>query len=219
MHIIFNLRIGYTKRIIWYAMLNIIWAIMVMMGIAYSITTGNIMEVSDGFLNSAGEAVSLCITMIGVIGFWSGIMEIGKNAGIIDKLTKILNPVIDYLFPNIPKEHKSREYITINMIANILGMGWAATPPGLSAMEELSKLNKDKKTASDEMCTFLIINISSLQLIPINVIAYRAKYGSVNPTAIVFPAIMATFVSTIVGVMFCLLCTKRNKNNNAKHTK
>lgn len=190
-------------------MLNYIWAFMIVIGIIYAILTGNIEAVSNGFLDSSKEAITLCITMLGVVSFWTGIMEVGKQAGIIRQLTKLITPLVNFLFPDIPKEHKSREYITTNMIANILGLGWAATPPGLKAMESLAELNRDKNgearkhIASNEMCTFLVINISSLQLIPVNIIAYRSQYGSVNPTAIVAPAIVATLISTIVGVIYC----------------
>ena len=194
-------------------MLNLIWGIMIISGILYAIVTGNIEAVSNGFAESAKEAVTICITMLGVLGFWSGMMEVGKEAGIISQLTKLINPVINYLFPNVPKEGKCREYIVANMIANILGLGWAATPPGLKAMEELAKLNKDKEKvhiATDEMCTFLVINISSLQLIPVNIIAYRVQYGSVNPSAIVAPAIIATTIGTIAGIVFCKLCQRKS---------
>lgn len=189
--------------------LNYIWAFMIIIGIIYAILTGNIEAVSNGFLDSSKEAITLCITMLGVVSFWTGIMEVGKQAGIIRQLTKLITPLVNFLFPDIPKEHKSREYITTNMIANILGLGWAATPPGLKAMESLAELNRDKNgearkhIATNEMCTFLVINISSLQLIPVNIIAYRSQYGSVNPTAIVAPAIVATLISTIVGVIYC----------------
>ena len=194
-------------------MLNLIWGIMIISGILYAIVTGNIEAVSNGFAESAKEAVTICITMLGVLGFWSGMMEVGKEAGIISQLTKLINPFINYLFPNVPKEGKCREYIVANMIANILGLGWAATPPGLKAMEELAKLNKDKEKvhiATDEMCTFLVINISSLQLIPVNIIAYRVQYGSVNPSAIVAPAIIATTIGTIAGIVFCKLCQRKS---------
>lgn len=190
-------------------MLNYIWAFMIIIGIIYAILTGNIETVSNGFLDSSKEAITLCITMLGVVSFWTGIMEVGKQAGIIKQLTKLITPLVNFLFPDIPKEHKSREYITTNMIANIMGLGWAATPPGLKAMESLAELNRDKNgearrhIATNEMCTFLVINISSLQLIPVNIIAYRSQYGSVNPTAIVAPAIVATLISTIVGVIYC----------------
>lgn len=197
-------------------MLNYIWAFMIVIGILYGAFTGNISEVSNGFLTSSKEAVTLCITMLGVLSFWSGIMEVGKRAGIIKQITKLITPLVNYLFPKIPKDHESREYITTNIIANILGLGWAATPPGLKAMESLSKLNEEKNgskkvhISSDEMCTFLIINISSLQLIPMNIIAYRSQYGSVNPTAIVAPAIIATSASTIAAIIFCKIMMKKD---------
>jgi spore maturation protein A len=195
-------------------MLNYIWAFMILIGILYGAFTGNISEVSNGFLTSSKEAVALCITMLGVLSFWSGIMEIGKRAGIIRQMTKLIMPFVNFLFPNIPKNHESREYITTNIIANILGLGWAATPPGLRAMESLSKLNEEKNgrkkvhISSDEMCTFLVINISSLQIIPMNIIAYRSQYGSINPAAIVVPAIIATSASTMAAIIFCKLMTR-----------
>lgn len=195
-------------------MLNYIWAFMILIGILYGAFTGNISEVSNGFLTSSKEAITLCITMLGVLSFWSGIMEIGKRAGIIRQMTKLIMPFVNFLFPNIPKNHESREYITTNIIANILGLGWAATPPGLRAMESLSKLNEEKNgrkkvhISSDEMCTFLVINISSLQIIPMNIIAYRSQYGSINPAAIVVPAIIATSASTMAAIIFCKLMTR-----------
>lgn len=195
-------------------MLNYIWAFMILIGILYGAFTGNISEVSNGFLTSSKEAVTLCITMLGVLSFWSGIMEIGKRAGIIRQMTKLIMPFVNFLFPDIPKNHESREYITTNIIANILGLGWAATPPGLKAMESLSKLNEEKNgrkkvhISSDEMCTFLVINISSLQIIPMNIIAYRSQYGSINPASIVVPAIIATSASTMAAIIFCKLMTR-----------
>ncbi len=187
---------------------------MILIGILYGAFTGNISEVSNGFLTSSKEAVTLCITMLGVLSFWSGIMEIGKRAGIIRQMTKLIMPFVNFLFPDIPKNHESREYITTNIIANILGLGWAATPPGLKAMESLSKLNEEKNgrekvhISSDEMCTFLVINISSLQIIPMNIIAYRSQYGSINPASIVVPAIIATSASTMAAIIFCKLMAR-----------
>ncbi len=190
-------------------MLNYIWAFMILVGIVYGALTGNIAEISNAALNSAGEAVSLCITMIGVMSLWVGLMEIAKNSGLIAKMTKGISPFISFMFPNIPHNHPAREYISTNLIANILGLGWACTPAGLKAMEELSNLEKERGNtnrlhiASKEMCDFLILNISSLQLIPVNMIAYRQQYGSVNPTAIIAPAIVATLLSTLAAVLFC----------------
>lgn len=195
-------------------MLNYIWAFMIAIGIVYGAFTGNMSQVSNGFLDSSKEAVTLCITMLGVLSFWSGVMEIGEKAGIIRQLTKAISPFVNFLFPKIPKQHPSRKYITTNIVANILGLGWAATPPGLQAMESLAELNEEQNgkekrhIASNEMCTFLVINISSLQIIPMNIIAYRSQYGSVNPTAIVAPAIIATLVSTVVAIIFCKIMSK-----------
>lgn len=191
-------------------MLNIIWGLMIVIGIAYGAITGNMQQVSNAALDSAKEAVSLCITMVGVMSLWTGIMEVANSAGIIQQLTKLLKPVIKFLFPKIPEGHSANTHITTNIIANILGLGWAATPAGLRAMKSLNELNSRPGIASVEMCTFLIINISSLQLIPVNMIAYRSQYGSVNPSSIVAPAIVATLVTTIVGITFAKIMERRN---------
>ncbi len=194
-------------------MLNYIWAFMLMIGIIFGAVNGNMKEVTEAALNSAGEAVTLCITMIGVMSLWVGLMEIAQKSGLIGRMTKGLSPFINFMFPKIPKEHKAREYISTNIIANILGLGWACTPAGLKAMEELQKLEKERAgqntaVASKEMCTFLILNISSLQLIPVNMIVYRGQYGSANPTAVIAPAIVATLFSTMVAVVFCKIKEK-----------
>lgn len=187
-------------------MLNYLWAAMILIGIVYAMLTGNISAVTESALDSAGEAISLCITMAGVMALWMGLMEISTKSGIVEKLTGALRPVLRFLFPRLPAESKALEYISTNMVANILGLGWACTPAGLKAMEELKKIEEKKGNmhiASNEMCTFLIINISSLQLIPVNMIAYRSQYGSVNPTSIVGPALLATLMSALAGVVFC----------------
>ena len=193
-------------------MLNFLWAGMIVIGVIYAALQGNIGSVTDAALDSSREAVTLCITMLGVMSFWTGLMEIATKAGIIQALSKVLRPVIRFMFPKLPKEHKANEHITTNVIANILGLGWAATPAGLQAMEALGELEdergSDRRVASDEMCTFLILNISSLQLIPINVIAYRSQYGSVDPTRIVGAGLIATAVSTLVGCIYCKLKTR-----------
>lgn len=190
-------------------MLNYLWAGMIIIGVVFGVFTGKTNEVSDAFLSSSKEAVSLCITMAGVVAMWSGIMEVARESGLTNALSGKMKPLIRFLFPDIPKDDIANEYIATNMMANILGLGWAATPSGLLAMKELNRLNGDKETASNEMCTFLVINISSLQLIPINVIAYRMQYGSANPTEIIAPAIVATLVSTFVAIIFCLIMRKR----------
>ncbi|GHU42466.1 spore maturation protein A [Clostridia bacterium] len=183
-------------------MLNYLWGFMILIGIVYAAFTGHLPEVTNAALTSAKEAVALCITMTGIMSFWVGLMKIAETAGLLTSAAKALHPLIRFLFPHIPKEHRANEYISTNMIANIFGLGWAATPAGLKAMEALQDLNPKKHLASTEMCTFLIINISSLQLIPVNIIAYRSQYGSTDPAGIVGPAILATLFSTICGILF-----------------
>lgn len=196
-------------------MLNFLWAGMIIVGVMYAAFTGNIAEVTNAALDSSKEAITLCLTMLGVMSFWMGIMEIATKAGIIRALSRLMRPAIRYMFPRIPKGHKANEHITTNLIANILGLGWAATPAGLQAMEALGELEdergNDRSIASDEMCTFLIVNISSLQLININIIAYRSQYGSVNPTRIVGAGIVATVVSTIVGCVYCKIKNRKDR--------
>lgn len=177
--------------------MDYLWAGMLFTGILYGALSGNIQNVSNAALSSAGEAISLCITTAGILTLWTGLMEIAKKAGIITSASKLIRPFISFLFPRLPQDHPAVEAISLNFIANFLGLNWGATPAGLKAMEELSQFESERKniishssikTASDEMCTFLIINISSLQLIPMNIIAYRQQYGSVNPVAIIGPA-------------------------------
>lgn len=221
-------------------MLNAIWAVMILLAVIYAAFTGQMSAVTDAALDSAGEAISLCLTMAGVVALWMGLMEIATKAGLVEKLTKGIAPFLRFMFPRIPKGHPASNYIATNIIANVLGLGWACTPAGLKAMEELAKLeaergnveymeaqemrvsgmvenkredmlagakrlaqNAGNRRASNEMCTFLILNISSLQLIPVNMIAYRSQYGSVNPTAIIAPAIAATLFSSLVAVVYC----------------
>lgn len=198
--------------------MNVLWAGMMLMAIIYGTFHGTIPAVTQAALDSAKEAVSLCITMLGILSFWMGLMQVGSASGLIGRMTRGIRPALRCLFPGIPEEHPALEQIAVNCIANVLGLGWAATPAGLKAMEELSELEKKRRAypagvASDEMCTFLILNISSLQLIPVNIIAYRSQYGSVDPAAIIGPAIVATMVSTGVGVIFCLIMQKRYCKN------
>ena len=193
-------------------MLNYLWAGMTLTGILWGALHGQMTAVTDGAIQASKEAVTLCITMLGVMTLWTGVLEIGHRSGLVDQLARRMGPGLTFLFPRLDPDGEARKQISVNMIANILGLGWAATPAGLKAMEELKKVEEERRkggavrqegTASNEMCTFLIINISSLQLIPMNMIAYRSQYGSVNPTAIVGPALAATFISTVVAVIFC----------------
>jgi len=202
-------------------MLNYIWAFMIVAGIVYGGIKGGetVSLVASGALDSAKEAIELCIVMLGVVGLWNGIMNIAKESGLIEKWTKAFDPAISFLFPRIPKGHPVRGSIATNMIANILGLGWAATPAGLKAMEELLELEKEyhfeginkirENVATNEMCTLLVLNISSLQLIPVNIIAYRTQYASAEPTAIIGPALAATAITTMVAIIFCKIMARR----------
>ena len=200
---------------------------MILIGIIYGAINGKMADVTNAALDSAGDAVSLCITMIGVMALWVGLMEIAQKSGLIAKMTRGIQPFISFLFPGIPKDHPAREYISMNLIANVLGLGWACTPAGLKAMEALAQLERERgnpaylceggeqpghgRAASREMCTFLILNISSLQLIPVNMIAYRQQYGSVNPAGIIAPAIVATFISTLTAIVYCKIMHLRRR--------
>lgn len=202
-------------------MLNILWVIMIAGGIFFAAFHGTMGQITESFISSSTEAVNLCIFMLGVIGVWNGMMEIAVKSGLMKKIAKTMYSFIHWLFPDIPPRHKANEYIAANMAANILGLGWAATPAGLKAMRELQKLEEGGGRASDMMCAFLVLNISSLQLVPINMIAYRSQYGSVNPAAVVLPAICATMISTMAGIVFIKImeitryngkkCNRKNK--------
>lgn len=202
-------------------MLNILWVIMIAGGIFFAAFHGTMGQITESFISSSTEAVNLCIFMLGVIGVWNGMMEIAVKSGLMKKIAKTMYPFVHWLFPDIPPRHKANEYIAANMAANILGLGWAATPAGLKAMRELQKLEEGGGRASDMMCAFLVLNISSLQLVPINMIAYRSQYGSVNPAAVVLPAICATMISTMAGIVFIKImeitryngkkCNRKNK--------
>ena len=212
-------------------MLNYLWGFMILLGLGAGIVTGQVEAVSNASIDSAGEAVTMAITMLGVMSMWTGLIEVARQAGLMDRMTRGLRPVLAFLFPRIPRYHPVQEYLTANILANILGLGWAATPMGLKAMMELAPLERERLAsemsrregrqidpdeirltkASDEMCTFLVLNISSLQVIPVSVIAYRAQYGAVNPAAIVVPGLIATTVSTTVAVIFCRIMCRRGE--------
>lgn len=195
--------------------MNYLWAGMIFIGILFGAFNGKMPELTNAALDSAKEAVTLCITMMGVMSFWVGMMEIASNTGIIKIASEKMQPLIRFLFPEIPPEHKANDHITTNFIANFLGLGWAATPAGLQAMSALKQLEEErgrpKGIASNEMCTFLILNISSLQLIPVNIIAYRSQYGSVNPAAIIGAGIISTTFSTLTAIIFCKFAGAKRK--------
>ena len=206
-----------------------LWSGMIIIGIIYGALTGNLKAVTEAAVSSGKDAVTLCISMAGMVAMWSGLMKIAEMAGMVEKLSGKLRPAMRFLFPNLDPDSEPCKYISLNFLSNILGLGWAATPAGLKAMESLAELedrrieiskkkwrgNKSEQRtgiASEEMCTFLIINISSLQLIPVNMIAYRAQYGSADPAAVVGPGMVATAVSTVTAVIFCRIMNRRGKD-------
>ncbi len=186
--------------------LDWLWGFFIIGGILTGAFLGRMNFVTNGILDGGKTAMELVFAMAGVVAMWSGILKIGERAGMITSLARKLEPMMDFLFPSVPKGHKAREYIAANFAANFLGLGWAATPAGILAMKELQKLNNGSKYASNAMCMFLLVNMSSLQMITINVLAYRTKYGSAAPTEIVGVGIMATLVTTIFGITLGKIC-------------
>lgn len=201
-------------------MMSYLWGSMIIIGIVYAAFTGNLEAVTDAAIQSAQDAVTLCITMIGVMSMWVGLMEIAREAGIVEWLSRRIGSVLHVLFPGVPRGSKAESFLSLNIIANVLGLGWAATPAGLNAMKELDverkKSGLPEGVATNEMCNFLILNISSLQLIPVNLIAYRSSYGSANPTSIIMPAILATTFSSLVAVVFILLLNGLSRKRGGK---
>ncbi len=206
-------------------MLDYLWAGMLILGILWGLLQGRGAELTQAVLDGGKSAIDLSLTMLGAMAIWTGIMEIAKEGGLLQQLNRLLRPVIHWLFPRLPKNHPATESISMNFVANMLGLGNAATPAALKAMKELQSLEEeraagsgkksaemedfDRFIASDEMCTFLIINISSLQLIPVNMLIYRNQYGSANPAMITVPVLIATVISTLVGVFCCKLFQRR----------
>lgn len=182
-------------------MINFIWFAMIITGLIAAAATGRVEAVTGAVFSSAEQAVSIVFSLVSVMAFWLGMMKIIEASGMINWFVRLLRPLVRLLFPRVPGEHPAMQAILMNMSANLLGMGNAATPFGLKAMKELQELNDNRAVASDEMCTFLVINTSSLTLVPTTVIALRAATGSANPTEIVGATIFATFCSTTVAVI------------------
>jgi len=181
-------------------LLNVIW-LMIVVGVAVGGMYGDVKAVTEGAMTSARLAVETVLGLIGVMALWLGMMKIAQESGFIDLIARALRPLVRLLFPGLPPDSPAVGTILMNMSANVLGLGSAATPLGLKAMQELQELNDDRETASDEMCTFLALNTSSVTLIPATVIALRASTGSMNPTEIVGSTIIATCASTVAALL------------------
>lgn len=190
-------------------MLNIIWPIFIIISYIYAICVGKVSEINNSIFESCKSAVDLSITFLGTMCLWTGIMQIAKKTTLITKLTNLLKPIMRILFPDIDKNDPAYEEISMNMVANILGLGNAATPLGLKAMKTMQKTNTSKDTLTNSMAMFIIINTASIQIIPTTVIAIRSSLGSSNPTAIIIPVWIATICAAIAGTISAKILMKK----------
>lgn len=182
-------------------MMNKVWGVFIIIGIVFSILTNNMELINNEIITFPNEILDIFLSMLPLMIIWSGIMNIAKDAGLLDKMAKLLSPVFSKIFPDIPKNHPALGYIASNLTINMLGIHNASTPFGLKAMKSLNELNKDKKSASRSMITFLVLNTSGVTIIATDIIAIRSNYGSINPTQILLTTILATFTTTVFGLI------------------
>ncbi len=192
-------------------MVNVIWVGLIFIAIIYSLLTGQVETINNGILTHATSGVNLIMEMMPLIVLWTGIMKIAEKSGLLHVFARALNPLLRRLFPSLPRNHKALGYIASNIGANMLGLGSAATPFGLKAMDELQKDNPKKDTATEAMITFLVLNTGGVTLIPTTVIALRIMHGSANPTEIIITSILATAVSSISGLVLDYFIRRRNR--------
>ncbi len=192
-------------------MLNFIWAFMMIIAFISAIFAGKMDTLSDSVIKGAGSAVELLISVTGIICFWSGMMEIADKSGITKGIAKLFSPILSKLFKSLPKESTAMRYISLNISANLLGLGNAATPFGLSAMKELKIINHNKTEASDDMLLFVVLNTASIQLIPTTLCAYRSNYGSIAPFEIIPSVWITSIIALFVGVTVAKLFSKRER--------
>ena len=199
-------------------MINFIWCGMIVIGIVVGVLTGNIEAVSTAAIEWAETAVELSLGLIGVMALWLGLMKIAEEARIVRGMGLLMKPIMVRLFPEVPADHPAMGSIVANMAANFFGLGNAATPLGIKAMQELQDLNENKEEASNAMVTFLAINTSSVTLISSSIIAYRSAAGAANPADVIGPTIIATAVSTTVAIIACKVLEKLPKYKREKVT-
>ena len=197
-------------------MLNIVWPIFIIISFSYAIFSGNLENLNNSIFESTNSAIKLSIDLLGSMCLWSGIMQIASKTTLIENLTKLLNPLLNFLFPKLKENKKIKKEVSMNIIANILGLGNAATPLGLKAMKSMQEENKNKETLSDTMMMFIVINTASIQLIPTTVIAIRNSLGSQNPTSIIFPTWISTIIAAIVGITVTKIIIKLTRGEKNK---
>lgn len=190
-------------------MLNKIWPFFIIISFVYAIYSGNILNINNAIFDSAEQTVNLSLTMFGTLCLWNGIMKIAIKTSLIDKLSKLLKPIISFIFPEIKNDEKINKEISMNMVANILGLGNAATPLGLKAMESMQKINTDKSKLSNSMAMFILINTASLQIIPTTVISIRSSLNSENPTKIIFAVWVATITAFLTAIIVGKILMKK----------
>jgi len=192
-------------------MINTIWFLLVFIGILYGALTGNLGDINNIIIDQATEGVTFGISLMGVMAFWLGIMNIAEKSGLIRAISKVFRPLVRFIFPEVPANHPAERWMLMNFIANMFGVGNGATAFGLKAIKELDSINPHKGKASNAMAMFLIINMSSLQLVPLTVIKLRHDYGSRNPTDIIGITLLATSLSTIVAIIIGKMFERRRK--------
>lgn len=191
-------------------MINLIWGGFILLGIIYYIITGNISSINDQILSSGKTSLDMIIQMFPVMAVWLGLMNIAKEAGLLNKLSSAISPILGKLFPEIPKGHESISFIASNVVVNMFGLGSAATPFGLKAMKSLQELNKKKDVASRSMITFLVLNTGGVTIVPTTIISLRMMHGSSNPTEIVITCVLATMCASISGLVLDRIIARRN---------
>ncbi len=192
-------------------MINILWGVLIVIGIVYSFVTGNITTINNEIILSSKSALDMILEMLPILVLWMGLMKIAEESGLLKKLANLFYPILSKLFPSLPKGNPALGYIASNVAVNMMGLGSAATPFGLKAMEEMQKINPDKKCATEAMITFLVLNTSGVTLIPTTVISLRLLNGSANPTEIVLPSIIATTIASIGGLTLDYLIRRKNR--------
>lgn len=193
-------------------MVDYIWGIFIIIGIIYSFFTGNINVINNEIISSGNDTINLILNLLPLLIIWMGLMQIAEKSGLINKIAKLMTPILSKLFPSIPKNHESLGYIASNIAVNMAGLGSAATPFGLKAMEKLQELNKDKKRATTPMITFLVLNTAGVTIVPTTIIALRNASGSINPTSVLPTCIIATTISSLAGLTLDYIIRRKNDN-------